>query len=367
MTLVRVDTRLCKVQNIAADGNCLFGALAHQIFREEIGSDMHTALVHTLREMTVQYILNHLDDALLRRSILSRVSEEYPALECASDRQTMLNFLAVLRQNRIWGDSESIMAVSALFDCQITILRENGFTTTFRGGYDQAIDAQMRPTISIVYRGNINHWNHYDSLLHFVDSSAKGAPAGSNSKNESMNVLWWSVVHFTTGSCIALNTKKDGNCLFSALGHQLFGFNIESQDHESSIGLLRRQSIEHIRNNLHLQRYESLLQERLREYPKFSHDSSMNKYASLLSHLSQPNVWGGTECITAIADIYGCNVQTIWEKGAVTTIKSIRNTGFSPICIVYRGNGRTWNHYDSFLCQEEIQNAIGNTGLDNNL
>lgn len=100
------------------------------------------------------------------------------------------------------------------------------------------------------------------------------------------------MVQFTNGTCVALKTKPDGNCMFSALAHQLFGRDIESSQHMNNTKMLRQQAVEFLKSNLHMQRYRTLLNERLQEFPQFLTGNIDNEYKALLSHISKQNVWG---------------------------------------------------------------------------
>lgn len=119
MSLVTLDFRRCEVQPIRGDGNCLFGAVAHQIFRCTVESDMYTAITRTLREMVVEHILDDVREESLVSLITLRVSDEFPGIRGLSSTETVLNFLGVLQEDGVWGSSESLLAFARIFEIVI--------------------------------------------------------------------------------------------------------------------------------------------------------------------------------------------------------------------------------------------------------
>lgn len=239
----------CKVQLIPGNGNCLFGAIAHQIYRFDVKSVMHQAVTMSLRESVNNYIKANADVEDLATIVLQRVKGEFPLLQSLTGKQTIANFLEVLSRNGVWGSGESLYALAAMFEVDITIYRERGFETTLTNGNP---NPNPQGTIKIVYRCLINHWNHYDSFLHFVNPSTN--PHVINMvgvrENRSNNENWWDTVKHARGSCFVLRTAPDGNCLFSALAHQIFGHDIGSPSHQSDARLLRERTVGHIRANI---------------------------------------------------------------------------------------------------------------------
>jgi len=166
MSVVHIDNRHCKVQTIAGDGNCLFGAVAHQLFRYDVGSVMHKSLTGVLREMVVEFLTANIGDFIFVSLICTRVDDEFPHFRSSSDALTCAKFLQHLRADGTWGDSESLLALATLFEVDIEIFRENGFRTTVT---NEAIPSTSK--IRLVYRGPVNGWNHYDSFLCFFNIS----------------------------------------------------------------------------------------------------------------------------------------------------------------------------------------------------
>lgn len=168
MELVNLDHRICKVQKIPGDGNCLFGAIAHQLFHFDIHTVEHSTHTRALREMVVDCVRNNVDDERFIGLIRMRIRNEFRELDSSDHRQRAYNFLTVLNNDGIWGASESLLAIVMMFGCDITVYRENGFVTVVTD--EGAVPVEH---ISVVYRGPIGRWNHYDSLIDFVDASPR--------------------------------------------------------------------------------------------------------------------------------------------------------------------------------------------------
>lgn len=208
--------------------------------------------------------------------------------------------------------------------------------------------------VQLVYRGAINRWNHYESFLFFLGTNA--VQAMGSAPLDDGGTSWWSIVKFDGGSCVALKTRPDGSCMFSAMTHQLFGSDIDSVQHMDHTTLLRRQVVDFLRCNRNTNRFQALLQIRMAEsYPSLKPPYSDTAYDTLLDHLLRPYTWGGTECFTASSELFQCTIKTIWEGGSVTEIKPTSAVSTRSASIVYRRNGKRWVHYDSFLCFEELR------------
>lgn len=187
MDIVTIDSRRCKVQVIPGDGNCLFSAVAHQPFKNDPSSIMHIALTRTLREMAVDYIRVHSSDIRFSTLLQLRIRDEFPDLLRQYARRRIPAFLDILRTDRVWGASESLLALSSIFECDIVIYRENGFCTTVT-----ADSATHRDSIAVVFRGRAASWNHYDSFMGLVNQ------ADPASVNNSRSEVLWSTVNFTS-------------------------------------------------------------------------------------------------------------------------------------------------------------------------
>lgn len=249
----------------------MFGAIAHQLFRRRVGSDIYASLTMVLRDMVVEYLYNNSGNEDFVSLILLRVNDEFPHLRGVTSAIAISNFLNALKvYGVVWGASESILELASIFECEVVVFRERGFQTLVTNE-----SVVSRGIIHVVYRGDVNAWNHYDSFLNFVDDDGMCiAEIGDDKLPPSGNETWWCVVRHVGGSCIALKTEAGGNCLSSALSHQLFGLDIQSAEHSMKTTSLSEQIVDHIRLNLRSPRYGQLLDDRISsDYPQLTiHD-----------------------------------------------------------------------------------------------
>lgn len=149
------------VVQIDPDGNCLFGALCHQLFCYKVNSVAHNAAVNKLRADVVTYINEHFDD--FKFILKWRISS--PVNDIDKECTFFVNFC--LRKNGFWGGTESIKAVSQIYKVNVIVINEEEthyFPIDFIPEYDR--------TIAIVYRIGIKSTkdkmnpirNHYDSV-----------------------------------------------------------------------------------------------------------------------------------------------------------------------------------------------------------
>lgn len=148
-------------------------------------------------------------------------------------------------------------------------------------------------------------------------------------------------------------TVPDGNCLFSALIHQLFGDPIGSKEHVNKTNKLRAAVVAHILIPDNFPLFQYNLQDHVFEIEKKkkSEISDLGEKCKgyVRDILSKPGEWGGVETIKAVSNMYKTNVAIFNENGFCYIIKS-GDTNFNrTIMIAYRSiakNG-TLNHYDS--------------------
>lgn len=159
---VMLENEACEVTKIPGDGNCLFGAISHQLYGYRIGSTMHTSMTRTLREMVVEYMQHHCDNVELQMLANTRIETEFPGLEGTTDSESVINLSHAVAQNDTWGDSESFFALCRIFPIKIILRRENGHSATV----EDETGCPVR-TIYLVYRGPTEDWNHYDSFYRY--------------------------------------------------------------------------------------------------------------------------------------------------------------------------------------------------------
>lgn len=146
-----------KVVPIAQDGNCLFRAAAHQLYRIETGSKDHDKLTADLRSKVVKHMLENLPR--FERVIRLRLEDEN---HCAVDAGACEKFISdYIAKPGNWDGSESMMAIGELYSANIVIFKENElyyFATGFNETYDQVL--------FLAYRNR----NHYDSVCEISEN-----------------------------------------------------------------------------------------------------------------------------------------------------------------------------------------------------
>lgn len=328
----------------------MFSAIAHQIFANDVGSVMHLALTRALREMVVEFLADRINDEPFATLIAMRIDEDFPELKSATVLDPARAFLRLLYVDGTWGSSETLITIATLFNCEIEIFREKGFRTV-------VTNESVQPTskIRLVFSGPVNDWNHYESFLVFLENDFSELEMERLRVPPPPSDSWWTRVESTVGTCIALSIKPDGNCLFSATAHQLYGHDINSLARISAASSIRRDVVLYLRSHRFFHRIRSALEERvLSEFPEKPCPCSDDQFDRLLQHLSCEGVWGGTESLIAISEIYKRDIRTIWEHGPTSVISPTSVAINAPLTLVYRKHGDRWIHYDSFLCFEVL-------------
>lgn len=150
-----------KVISIAKDGNCLYGACAHQLYRVAGGSEEHNKMANELRSKVAKHILENLP-RYMRVLTLRMEEEKHIVLGDADDvdaavdvevcKDFVLNHVA---KPGCWGGSESLMAIDEIFNANIIIFLEND-SYYCANKFDEAHDR----VLFLAYRNR----NHYDSV-----------------------------------------------------------------------------------------------------------------------------------------------------------------------------------------------------------
>lgn len=112
---------------IAADGNCLLGAVAHQLFHYPLGSEQHNNATRSLRENAVKYIKNNI--GMFKTSICLRKDFEKVTRGKKKDKKIEF-FIEKLLEPGFWGGTEILIAISRLHSANIITIHEGGSCST---------------------------------------------------------------------------------------------------------------------------------------------------------------------------------------------------------------------------------------------
>lgn len=143
---------------IKSDGNCLFRALAHQLFCDKSNSRKQDISAKKMRADAVAFIKANYEQ--FEHELKGCVFERKNQIEIGDIEEECKIYLNhILPKNGCWGGAETIKAVSSLHAVNVLIFNEYG-----RFYYVNGFNADYVRTIIIAYRlgvGSIR--NHYDS------------------------------------------------------------------------------------------------------------------------------------------------------------------------------------------------------------
>lgn len=163
--------RQLTVAKIAKDGNCCFGALAHQLFHTPIGSEDHKKNTKELRKNVVKYILDPNNYPSFKQALKSHIYDIKDEKDITDiDFDCMFLVRHCLPRSGTWAGPETLKAVSEIYKVNIFVFYEN---TTGIVVYDKS--QQYERSVMIAYRlgeiNSISSHNHYDSVCD-IDSEA---------------------------------------------------------------------------------------------------------------------------------------------------------------------------------------------------
>lgn len=144
--------------------------------------------------------------------------------------------------------------------------------------------------------------------------------------------------------------QPDGNCLYSTILHQLDGIETKSSQHIERTGLLRKQVVQHIKNNEG--DFKSAIMGNIIENPEFNIDGDMDKScADFVRRLASDGFWGGSESILAVSQIYRVKIVVFAEKKEFYMPIGFNCLYNRSLFLAYRlgviGGKISYIHYDS--------------------
>lgn len=171
------ETHIVQVVTMKSDGSCLFRALAHQLFREKLGSYQAEQTARNLRRDVVLHIKANYDDFVPQlKNTVYDLKDETEIMNIETECWEHLN--KNLPKLSCWGGMETLKAVMNMYKVNILIFNEMStcsFHNRFNNDYDRTICIAFRlvPEVKKSYDAEQNEekrkeikleWNHYDSI-----------------------------------------------------------------------------------------------------------------------------------------------------------------------------------------------------------
>lgn len=153
------------ITNIKSDGNCMFGALAHQLFYLKVNSVAHEKATEELRLESSDFIKKNY--TLFAHEIKGRIL--HTKRETADiDKECNFFVNICLPRPGCWGGFESLKAISCVHKINILIFNEDGdyyFADRFNPSYDRSVYIAFRDANKQVKSHTDAERNHYDSVV----------------------------------------------------------------------------------------------------------------------------------------------------------------------------------------------------------
>lgn len=166
--LIATKLKTLTAAKIIGDGNCLPGAICHQLYHDPIGSKEHKEKIRDLRAKVVEYILKPENFTSFQFTLQNRVYDIKSKDEIKDLTTECKLFVRLcLSRDGYWAGNEFLVAAAKILRVNIFVFYENGDCYLSNTG------TEIYPkTIALAYR--LNHdatdYNHYDSVCD-IDSN----------------------------------------------------------------------------------------------------------------------------------------------------------------------------------------------------
>lgn len=155
--------RVLQTAKITGDGNCMFRALAHQLFCEKLNSAIQNGSTKKLRADAVRYINENFEQFIHEiKGCVFDLNEKDEIDVIQDECHSYVDH--ILSEDGSWGGSESIEAVYSIYSVNILLFNEYGPCY-----YVNAFNSEYISTVVIAYRlengvDSKQKRNHYDSV-----------------------------------------------------------------------------------------------------------------------------------------------------------------------------------------------------------
>lgn len=151
-------------------------------------------------------------------------------------------------------------------------------------------------------------------------------------------------------------TPPDGNCLFHSISFLAFLFEPTSCNFERVGEMYRQQSVEYLRGKINDPVYQPLLETASRDcVPMLPPNLAVPCFLNLLA---QTRIYGGYECLFAMADLLHLQITVYLENGVTQAVEPTHGQYQRSVHIYYQNS-----HYSSIIGLDRIPNPCLTEGF----
>lgn len=156
--------------DIPKDGNCMYHAILHQLTGENVDGQKQVESIMRLRSEVASFIDKNFSN--FRKDLMGRVYDKFSDHSNIENMEDECrNIIKSLSENGVWGGSESLNAISLIYEANILVINEEGdfyFVNGFNESFGKTIILAFKLANSMKKElKNISnvHRNHYESIV----------------------------------------------------------------------------------------------------------------------------------------------------------------------------------------------------------
>lgn len=182
---------------------------------------------------------------------------------------------------------------------------------------DVDVEPELDPSMEYIDTRNVPPLNDRfyaaDSLYQEISEQIEKVQSAIMSNGDRTEQMQYEVIENEPHQLELASIAGDASCMFGAIVHQLFGFQINSDEHRQATSQLRQDVCQYIPE--HFKSFVAALQDRVSDIDHLQQMEDIYEAQLIFvdDYLTSEDVWGGQETIQAVHEMFRVNIFVFRE------------------------------------------------------